>query len=87
MIISYFLNICFYDNSMFLNQVWLKWKQTFLEIILLDEDKRYSKIDQHLARHFKYNGGCLSSPPPFLSSQIIIPFSNSMISNNQETSL
>ena len=26
--------------------------------------KRYSKIDQHLARH-KYNGACLSSPLPF----------------------
>ena len=25
-------------------------------------DKRYSKIDQHLARHFKYHSGCLSSP-------------------------
>ena len=24
--------------------------------------KRYSKIDQHLARHFKYIGACLSSP-------------------------
>ena len=21
--------------------------------------KRYSKIDQHLERHFKYNGACL----------------------------
>ena len=40
--------------------------------------KRYSKIDQHLERHFKYNGVCLSSPPPFLCSQIFIPFSNSM---------
>ena len=36
--------------------------------------KRYSKIDQHLTRHFKYNSGCLSSPPPFLCSQIITPF-------------
>ena len=22
-------------------------------------DKRYFKIDQHLARHFKYNGACI----------------------------
>ena len=49
--------------------------------------KRYSKIDQHLAWHFKYSGACLSSPPPFPSSQIITPFSNSMISINQETGL
>ena len=28
--------------------------------------KRYSKIDQHLARRFKFNVGCLSSPPHFL---------------------
>ena len=27
-------------------------------------NKRYSKIDQHLARHSVYNGECLSSPPP-----------------------
>jgi hypothetical protein len=27
---------------------------------------------------------CLSSPPPFLCSLIITPFSNSMISTNQE---
>ena len=44
--------------------------------------KRYSKIDQHLALHFMYNGVCLSSPPPFLCSQIITHFSNSMISTN-----
>ena len=49
--------------------------------------KRYSKIDQHLARHFKYNGARLSSPPPFLCSQIFTPFSNSMIFANQETGL
>ena len=49
--------------------------------------KKYSKIDQHLARHFRYNSACLSSPPPFLCGQIIIPFSNSMISTNQETGL
>ena len=33
--------------------------------------KRYSKIDQHLVPHSKYNGECLSYPPPFLFSQII----------------
>ena len=49
--------------------------------------KRYSKIDQHSARHFKYNVACLSSPSPFLSSQIITPFSNSMIFTYQETGL
>ena len=47
--------------------------------------KRYYKIDQHSARHFKYNGVSFSSPPPFLCSQIITPFSNSMISTNQDT--
>ena len=55
--------------------------------IMIPLHKRYSKIDQHLSWHFKYNGGCLSSPPPFLWSQIITPFSNSMISTNQETGL
>ena len=45
-------------------------------------DKRYSKIDQHLAQHFKYNGECLSSPPP-----ITYPFLNLMISTNQEKGL
>ena len=50
-------------------------------------DERYSKIDQHLARHLKYDGVCLSSPPPLLYSQIIDLFHNSMISTNQETGL
>ena len=49
--------------------------------------KRYSKIDQHLARHSKNNVECLSSSPPFLCSQIITPFSHSMISTNQKTGL
>ena len=31
-------------------------------------NKRYSKKDQHLTRHFKQNGACLSSHPPFLCS-------------------
>ena len=54
--------------------------------VLYGRQKRYSKIDQHLARHFKYNGACLWSPP-FLCNQIITPSSNSMISANQETGL
>ena len=49
--------------------------------------KRYSKIDQYLARHIRYNGGCLSSPSPILCSETITPFSNSMISTNLETGL
>ena len=49
--------------------------------------KRYSIIDKHLARHSKRNGECLSIPPTFLFSQIITPFSHSMISTNQETGL
>ena len=32
------------------------------------------KIDQHLARHVKYNGAGFSSSHPFLCSQIITPF-------------
>ena len=47
-------------------------------------NKRYFKIDQYLGRHFVYHVECLSSPPPFLCSQIITPFLNSMISTNQE---
>ena len=34
--------------------------------LVLGFKKIYSKIDQHLVRHFKYNGTCISSPPPFL---------------------
>ena len=49
--------------------------------------KKYSKIYQHLAWHLEYYGACLPSPPPFLCSQIITPFLNSMISTNQETVL
>ena len=49
--------------------------------------KRYSKIDQHLARNFKYNGASLSMPPPFIWSNKTTPFSNSIISANQETGL
>ena len=51
------------------------------------EKKRYYRIDQHLARHLKYYGACLSSPPPFLGSEIITPFSDSMVSTNQKTGL
>ena len=32
-------------------------------------------------------GECLSNPPPFLCSQIITPFLNSMISTNHEIGL
>ena len=51
------------------------------------ENKRYLKIDQHLAWYFVYYGACLSNPPHFLWSQIIIPFLTSMISNNLEKGL
>ena len=42
--------------------------------------KRYSIIDQHLARHFKNNGASLCS-------QIITTFSHLMLSANQERGL
>ena len=51
------------------------------------QSKRYSKIDQYLARHFKYNGVGLSSTPHFLCSQKNTSFSNSMISVNQKIGL
>ena len=44
----------------------------------------YFKIDQHLAWFFVYYVECLLSPPPFLCSQIVTPFLNSMFSTNQE---
>ena len=44
---------------------------------LISNNKIYSKIDQHSARHFVYYGACLSNPPLFLCSQIIISFLNS----------
>ena len=46
--------------------------------------KIYFKIDQHLARHFVYYVEYLSSHPPFLCSQIIPFFLNSMICTNQK---
>ena len=55
--------------------------------IIIYLSKRYFRIDQHLARHFECKVECLSSPPPFLCSQIIIPFLNSMTSTNQEKGL
>ena len=51
------------------------------------QSKRYSKIDQYLARHYKYNGAGLSSTPPFLCSQKNSHFFNSMISVNQKIGL
>ena len=48
---------------------------------------RYSKINKHLARHFVYYCECLSIPSPFLCSQIINHFLNSMISTNHEKGL
>ena len=52
--------------------------------LICNLEKRYSKIDQRLARHFVYYVECRSSPPPFLCSQLITPF---MISTNQEKGL
>ena len=49
-------------------------KSSFIRFVDFYSVKRYFKIDQHLAWHFEYNCACLSSPPPFLSSQIITPF-------------
>ena len=37
-----------------------------MPLIAVLMDKRYSKIDEHLARHSKHNDECLLSPPPFL---------------------
>ena len=59
--------------------VFVKYRRTCVlnnNVIQIIMQKRYSKKDQHLEWHFKYNGECLLSPPPFLCSQIITPFSN-----------
>ena len=48
--------------------------------------KRYSKIDQHIAPHFKYNGAFLRVPLPFYAVKKL-PIFYSMISTNQETGL
>ena len=37
-------------------------------------DKRYSKIDQHLARHFLDSVNVFTNPLPFYATQIINPF-------------
>ena len=49
--------------------------------------KRYSIIDQHLARHFKNNGAGLLSPPPFLCSQMITPFSHALCQSGKRVVL
>ena len=46
--------------------------------------KRYFKIDQHLAWHFVFYVECLSSLTPFICSQIITHFLNTMIFTNKE---
>ena len=63
------LNLYVYYFIVKINNIQLNFIMLFKIIV-----KKIFKIDQHLARHFKYNGACLSSPPPFLCSLIITPF-------------
>ena len=58
-------------------------------ISLQQENKRYFKIDQHLARHFDvYYVDSLSSPHPFLfTCSQITPFLYLKMSTNQEKRL
>ena len=74
----------FGETILFLSTVTEKSRK---EIQSQIHNKRYSKIDQHLAQHSKHYAECLSCPPPFLCSQIITPFSHLRISTNQETGL
>ena len=76
--------------------IFLAYYLTWLKILMIkyfhklsnfDPNKRYSMIDQHLARHFKNNGASLLSSPPFLCKQIINPFSHLMLFANQERGL
>ena len=46
--------------------------------------KRYSKIDQQIARHFKYNGECLYHLLPVYATQIINPFLTSRFWANHD---
>ena len=48
------------------------------KVVIIINSKRYFEIDQQLARHFEYHCACLSSPPPFLCSQVITLFLNSI---------
>ena len=51
------------------------WKTFILVFILkLSLEKIYFEINHHLVRHFEYYGACLSSPLPFLCSQVTTPF-------------
>ena len=62
-----------------------KLRLTPLYVFIVDIfKKRYLKIDQHLTWYFVYYVECLSSPPPFLCSQIITPFLNSMICTDHQ---
>ena len=72
---------------------------SFIQSLILDRElynlsmhymyynKRYSRIDRNLARHFVTLGAGLLSPTPVLCSQTITPFCISMLSTNQETGL
>ena len=46
-----------------------KFKKKKIQCIV--SNRRFFKIDKHLARHFVYYVECFSSPRPFLCSQII----------------
>ena len=63
-------------------QLWYKVK---LYVFVKKVTKRYSKIDQHLERHLSITVHVFRLPLPYLCSQIITPFSFSMISTNKET--
>ena len=62
-------NVLYMKNSFYTVNKLEIIKKTSLIFGLLN--KKIFKIDQYKARHFKYNCACLSSPPPFLYSQIL----------------
>ena len=80
-------NIIFVDYNCKMNS-WLKYfvGAKFLIESKIMYTKRYFEIDQHLARHCLYYDECIN-PTPFLCSQLITPFLDSIITTNQEIEL
>ena len=50
-------------------------------------NKRYSTIDQQIARHFVHYNECLYHPLPFYTTQTMNPFLTSSLSANHDKGL
>ena len=77
-------NIIFVDYNCKMNS-WLKY---YVEAKFLIESKiMYTKIYFKIDQHCLYYDECIYNPTPFLCSQLITPFLDSIIYTNQEIEL